>query len=329
MILSQKTRALTTRNLLKSLRNPDIVVFATAAPVAFALLFAYVFGNAMEMSARSYREYLIVGILVQTMLLTSTNTGIGLAMDNKQGMMDRFRSSPCARSQWWRPGEQRPRRESRRRGHADDRRARDGLAHPHRLPRGRGRVSPPRSLCVRPLLGGCVDRTEGAVARGALERRDARHAPLAFVSTAFVPTAGMPTPLRVAAEWNPVSAVVTGVRNLFGNVPEAAPVSEALPLQYPVVSRVIAIALVCGFAWTLAVPTALDTVIRSSPVWGPGQTHVRLREFQHDHAALRQRPIANCCVGGRGCLCHGRSRTRRRCAGCRPSIRLPDNDAAG
>lgn len=62
--------------------------------MALALPVECVFGSAMEMSRSSYREYLIVGILVQTMLLTSTNTGTGIPTDNKQCMMDFFRAFP-------------------------------------------------------------------------------------------------------------------------------------------------------------------------------------------------------------------------------------------
>ena len=86
--------ALTHRNILKNVRNPDIIMFATAAPVAFALLFAFVFGSAMEMDGAVYREYLLVGIIAQTMLTTATNTGVGLAHDARDGMTDRFRSLP-------------------------------------------------------------------------------------------------------------------------------------------------------------------------------------------------------------------------------------------
>lgn len=237
--------------MLKSLRNLDIVAFSTVAPVAFALLF--VFGSAMEMSGRSYREYLIVGILVQTMLLTSTNTGIGLAMDNKQGMMDRYRSLPV-----------------RLLSVVAARVNSDlvvnfvvvvmlmlvGLAMGWRIRTRFLEAAAGFGLLVLFAYAlswvaawiGLKVRSPEVLSNAAMLVT----LPLAFASTAFVPTAGMPTPLRVAAEWNPVSAVVTGVRNLFGNVPEAAPVSEALPLQYPVVSGLIAIALVLAVFVPLA-----------------------------------------------------------------------------
>jgi ABC-2 type transport system permease protein len=90
---------LTKRNLLKNLRNPDIVVFSSAAPIAFALLFGFVFGSAITVHGSNYREFMMVGILTsggpaaptwtpttrppastatQTMLLTASNTGVGI-----------------------------------------------------------------------------------------------------------------------------------------------------------------------------------------------------------------------------------------------------------
>ena len=66
--------------------------------------------------------------------------------------------------------------------------------------------------------------------------------PLAFVSNAMVPTQGMPGWLRVIAEWNPVSAVTTACRHLFGNPDPSA--SSAWPMQHPVVT---------ALAWSLAI----------------------------------------------------------------------------
>jgi ABC-2 type transport system permease protein len=60
---------------------------------------------------------------------------------------------------------------------------------------------------------------------------------ITFVSNAFVPAGGLPDGLRAMAEWNPVSAVVAGVRTLFGN-PTALPSDAAWPLQHPVLSAV-------------------------------------------------------------------------------------------
>jgi len=57
--------------------------------------------------------------------------------------------------------------------------------------------------------------------------------PLTFISNAFVPSQNLPTPLRVFAEWNPVSAVTQAARNLFGNTSPMFPPGEAWSMQNP------------------------------------------------------------------------------------------------
>jgi ABC-type multidrug transport system permease subunit len=55
--------------------------------------------------------------------------------------------------------------------------------------------------------------------------------PLTFIANTFVPAENLPTPLRVVAEWNPVSAVTQAARELFGNIPPGTPSPAAWPLQ--------------------------------------------------------------------------------------------------
>src|SRR3989338_4466187 len=86
------------RNLLRYKRLPQLVVFTFIQPVMFVLLFAYVFGGAIQTSSGSYINYLLPGILVQTVLFGAMQTGVGLADDLSRGMIDRFRSLPMARS---------------------------------------------------------------------------------------------------------------------------------------------------------------------------------------------------------------------------------------
>ena len=64
----------------------------------FILLFAYVFGSAIPVPGTSYREFLIPGIFVQTVIFGATITGAGLADDIQKGIIDRFRSLPMSRS---------------------------------------------------------------------------------------------------------------------------------------------------------------------------------------------------------------------------------------
>ena len=92
---------LTRRNLLRYTRIPTLLVFSTVQPVMFVLLFRYVFGGAITAlppGARTYVNYLMPGIFVQTAIFGATQTGIGLAEDLASGIIDRFRSLPTARS---------------------------------------------------------------------------------------------------------------------------------------------------------------------------------------------------------------------------------------
>src|SRR5713226_9023024 len=92
---------MTWRNLLKYVRLPQLLVFSTVQPVMFVLLFTYVFGGAInvrQLGIDKYIYYLLPGILVQTVIFGSTQTGVGLADDLSRGMVDRFRSLPMARS---------------------------------------------------------------------------------------------------------------------------------------------------------------------------------------------------------------------------------------
>ena len=94
-------RIITKRNLLRFTRMPQLLVFATIQPVMFLLLFNFVFGGAMAMGLAGggdYINFLIPGILVQTVVFGATNTAVGLTEDLNDGVIDRFRSLPMARS---------------------------------------------------------------------------------------------------------------------------------------------------------------------------------------------------------------------------------------
>lgn len=89
---------MTKRNLLKYIRVPSLLVFSTIQPIMFVLLFAFVFGGAIEIPGINYLDFLMPGIFIQTSLFGSQNTGVGLADDMNKGMIDRFRSLPMSRS---------------------------------------------------------------------------------------------------------------------------------------------------------------------------------------------------------------------------------------
>ncbi len=89
---------LTRRNLIRYTRIPTLLVFSTIQPVMFVLLFAYVFGGAVNTPGVKYVDFLMPGVFVQTVVFGSMQTGVGLADDMSRGMVDRFRSLPMARS---------------------------------------------------------------------------------------------------------------------------------------------------------------------------------------------------------------------------------------
>ena len=94
------TMVMTWRNLLRYLRLPQLLILSTVQPVLLLLLFTYVFGGAVSPATGGldYIQYLLPGFLVQIVLFGSAQTGVGLADDLSQGLIDRFRSLPMARA---------------------------------------------------------------------------------------------------------------------------------------------------------------------------------------------------------------------------------------
>ncbi len=92
------TLTMTMRNILRNYRLPQLIFFSTVQPIIFLLLFNYVFGGAVSGGdGSSYINFLLPGILVQTVVMGSVQTGVGLAEDMQKGVMDRFRSLPMSR----------------------------------------------------------------------------------------------------------------------------------------------------------------------------------------------------------------------------------------
>ena len=99
----QDIAIITRRNLLRNVRLPQLLVFATIQPVMFLLLFNYVFGGSIGESPvvaqfGSYINWLIPGIIIQTAVFGASQTAVGLTEDLQAGVIDRFRSLPMARS---------------------------------------------------------------------------------------------------------------------------------------------------------------------------------------------------------------------------------------
>jgi oleandomycin transport system permease protein len=87
------------RNLIKTMRTPEQLIDVTAQPIIFLLLFTYVFGGAIgHGSHEQYLEYLLPGLLGQSIAMGSVALGQNLNADIEKGVFDRFRSLPIARS---------------------------------------------------------------------------------------------------------------------------------------------------------------------------------------------------------------------------------------
>ncbi len=87
------------RNLMYFVREPQLLIFATIQPVMFLLLFTYVFGGVISFSTGGdYINYLMPGIVIQSIIFASSNTTVGLSLDLSRGMIDRFRSLPMSRA---------------------------------------------------------------------------------------------------------------------------------------------------------------------------------------------------------------------------------------
>ncbi|MFD4366997.1 ABC transporter permease [Rhodococcus sp. NPDC058521] len=229
------------RNLIKIKRVPEVMVFVLMSPIMFVLLFAYVFGGAIDPGGSvNYREFLIGGIFAQTVIFGSVYTGAGLAEDMQKGIIDRFRSLPMSRSA---------------------------------VLIGRT-VSDIAYNLVSIVIMALTGLLVGWRIRGSLMDAVAGFAllllfayafswvmayvgllvpsvevinnasfmvimPLTFVSNAFVPLESFPSFLQGFVEWNPVSAVTQAARELFGNTDPSIPVADVWSMQNPIAYTLI------------------------------------------------------------------------------------------
>jgi ABC-2 type transport system permease protein len=223
------TAVMARRNLLKYPRLPSLLMFSTVQPIMFVLLFAYVFGGAIDIPGVSYIDFLMPGIFVQTVVFGSTNTGIGLAQDLDGGMIDRFRSLPMARS-------------AVLLGRTLSDAVRNlfvvllmtavGLLIGFRFHAGLGRALLAILIAITfgfafswisAWIGVSVRDVESAQAAGFIWVF-----PLVFASSAFVPTETMPAWLEAFAEHNPVTVTVNALRSLVLGGPALADVLGSL-----------------------------------------------------------------------------------------------------
>jgi oleandomycin transport system permease protein len=90
--------ALAGRAVTKMLRHPEQFFDVTLQPVVFLAIFVYVLGGAVAGSTHDYLQYVLPGIMLQTVLLSTVSVGVNLCTDVKEGIFDRFRSFPVGRS---------------------------------------------------------------------------------------------------------------------------------------------------------------------------------------------------------------------------------------
>lgn len=209
------TVVLTKRSLTHTVRSPELLIFATIQPVMFVLLFRYVFGGAIAVRGTSYVNYLMAGIFVQSVAFGAMTTGVGLATDLTQGLVDRFRSLPMSRS-------------AVLTGRTLGDLGRNMFTVLVMLAVGllvgfRPHGSPLRWLGAAGLLLlvsfalSWISATIGLLVRNVEAVQSAGFVwlfPLTFASSAFVPTSSMPGVLRAFAEHQPITQVVNAVRAL-------------------------------------------------------------------------------------------------------------------
>ena len=92
------TLVLARRNLKRIPRQPDLLIAYTVQPVMFVLLFVYVFGGAIQTPGFDYVDFLMPGIIVQSIAFGGFVTALGLSEDVQKGLIDRFRSLPMSRA---------------------------------------------------------------------------------------------------------------------------------------------------------------------------------------------------------------------------------------
>ncbi|ACY23645.1 ABC-2 type transporter [Gordonia bronchialis DSM 43247] len=237
------------RNMIHTRRMPEMLSDVTIQPIMFVVLFAYVFGASIQTDSASYKEFLLPGIMGQTIVFTAFIVATGITADLEKGIIDRFRSLPIH------PSSVLIGRSVASLLHSSIGivvMALTGLAIGWRIRNSFGEAVLAFALL---LLFGFGMIWFGILIGSWLRSVEAVNGfmfstlfPITFLSNAFVPTDPMPTWLRTIAEWNPMSSLVQALRVLWGNGP-AFGSEAALPLQHPVIATLLwALVLTVVFA---------------------------------------------------------------------------------
>lgn len=222
------TAVLLGRSLRHITRSLDTIITTAIMPIGFMLLFVYVFGGAIESGTDSYVNYLLPGILIMTIASGIAYTAYRLFLDMKSGIFERFQSMPIARS---------------------------SVLWAHVLTSVVANMASVVAVVLVALLMGfrsgagigawlavggilvlfTLALTWIAVIPGltakSVDGASAFSYPLIFlpfVSSAFVPTEGMPGPVRAFAENQPVTSIVNAIRSLFEQQPVGTDIWIAL-----------------------------------------------------------------------------------------------------
>jgi ABC transporter DrrB family efflux protein len=217
----EDTFVLSKRSLFKIRRQPDLLVGFTIQPIMFVLLFVYVFGGAIATPGfESYTDFLMPGIIVQSIAFGGFVTALGLAEDLQKGLIDRFRSLPM-----WGPAV------------VSGRILADvgtnviqlvilltvGLAVGFRFATSAPEIA--AGILLLLFLGYAFSWVFAFIGLTA-SSPEASNAygftilfPITFVSSAFVPVESMPDWLQPIAEHNPFTTMVDAVRALFLGTP--------------------------------------------------------------------------------------------------------------
>ncbi len=238
------TAALTGRSLRHITRSPDTIITTTIMPIAFLLMFVYVFGGAMRVGSDAYVNYLLPGILLITIASSIAYTAFRLFMDMKSGIFERFQSMPVARS---------------------------SVLWAHVLT---SLVASLVSVVVVVLVALLMGFRSGAgvlawlavagiltlftlaltwiaviagLSAKTVDGASAFSYPiifLPFVSSAFVLTATMPGPVRAFAENQPVTPIVNAIRDLYSQQPVSSDIWVALAWCLGILAIAYALAMV-------------------------------------------------------------------------------------
>jgi ABC transporter DrrB family efflux protein len=253
---------ITQRQLRLLTRVPEVLIFSTIQPVMFVLLFRYVFGGSISTDQPGgYVQLLMPGIFVQTVAFTLAGTASGLAEDMKKGLIDRFRSLPISQSALvlgrtlgdsllnivvlavmgtagyvvgWRPTS--------------------------------GALSVAVGFIFLLLFGYALSWVGIFVGLSASDARVVQNVsfivtfPLTFLSNAFAPTTGMPRALQYFAEWNPVSTMVAGCRELFGLENQFGATAGSFPSENPLLTSFLYMILIM----VIFIPISVRKYKRSS-----------------------------------------------------------------